>query len=78
MCHENLMRIWNPVTGRSNTVNSDTYLLRVAHFNFKVKNYYEWLIQSVHCVGFLDGQNILWADSVVSPGKLKVIHTVIT
>jgi hypothetical protein len=33
---------------------------------------------SVHCAGLLDVQNILSADTVVSPGKLKVIHSVIT
>jgi hypothetical protein len=35
-------------------------------------------IQSVHCAGLLDVQNILSADTVVCPGKLKVIHSVIT
>jgi hypothetical protein len=35
-------------------------------------------IQSVHFAGLLDVQNILSIDTVVSPCKLKVIHTVIT
>jgi hypothetical protein len=35
-------------------------------------------IQDVHCAGLLDVQNILSADTVISPGKLKVIHSVIT
>jgi hypothetical protein len=34
--------------------------------------------ESVHCAGLLDVQNILSADTVVSPGKLEVIHSVIT
>jgi hypothetical protein len=36
------------------------------------------VVLSVHCAGLLDVQNILSADTVVSPGKLKVIHSVIT
>jgi hypothetical protein len=35
-------------------------------------------LYTVHCAGLLDVQNILSADTVVSPGKLKVIHSVIT
>jgi hypothetical protein len=35
-------------------------------------------IYIVHCAALLDVQNILSADTVVSPGKLKVIHSVIT
>jgi hypothetical protein len=33
---------------------------------------------SVHCAGLLNVQNILSADTVVSRGTLKVIHSVIT
>jgi hypothetical protein len=36
------------------------------------------VLQSVHCAGLLDIQNILSADTVVSPGKLKVFHSVVT
>jgi hypothetical protein len=32
----------------------------------------------IHCAGLLDFQSILSADTVVSAGKLKVIHSVIT
>jgi hypothetical protein len=35
-------------------------------------------VYSVHCTGLLDIQNILSVDTVVYPGKLKVIHSVIT
>jgi hypothetical protein len=37
-----------------------------------------YFFNCVHCAGLLDVQNILTADTVVSPGKLKVIHSVIT
>jgi hypothetical protein len=37
-----------------------------------------WIIQSVHFAGLLDVQNILSAGTMVSPGKLKVIHSMIT
>jgi hypothetical protein len=35
-------------------------------------------LQSVHCAGLLGVQNILSADTAVSPGKLKVIYSVIS
>jgi hypothetical protein len=35
-------------------------------------------LQSVHCAGLSDVQNILSADTVVSPCNLKVIHSVTT
>jgi hypothetical protein len=44
--------------------------------------YVHYNIPSVHCAGLLDvqgaSQKVLSADTVVSPGKLKVIHLVIT
>jgi hypothetical protein len=40
------------------------------------------LLQDVHYVGLLHfreaSQNVLWAGTLVSRGKLKVIHSVIT
>jgi hypothetical protein len=35
-------------------------------------------VQSVHFAGLLDAQNMLSADTKVSSGKLKVIHSVMT
>jgi hypothetical protein len=35
-------------------------------------------VEGVHFAGLLDAQNILAADTVVSPGKLNVINSVIT